>query len=222
MNRLRLPEKFMKIYNVNQRAWFWLSDNNRAIGSLGSIAAVVAVGAATYLGFQQNAINDKLLRLEELRHVPIIKIDVQKLDILEPLPPRQNVAYRWTVNTEFNVSNVGSVPVEILGYEAGEIVEEEESRMMRQKEGDYFNQFIPEATGLVQIIPVGLSKTFRWGNSTYDSTYEQRPSYDYGYRLRVFFKEYPEGENQCIEVKYYNEMIDGVPGIHEFQYSCNS
>lgn len=193
-----------------KKAWLWISEqnNHRAIISLATILAVIV---AVWLGIQQNSINDKLLRLEELRHAPLIAVTIEKMEIQEPRPEEHVPS--WGVITDFNVSNIGSVPVEILGYKAGELVLGD--RVMRQRDNEYFNE-IPEESEVVQIIATDKNQTFHYGNVSYD----QKPDYDSGYKLKVFFKEYPEGENQCIEVRYYHETINGVSGFTEFQYSC--
>jgi hypothetical protein len=202
-----------KIRNV----WDWLAreENHNAFDSIAAIAAVLTLIAASALAFQQNTINKRLLHLEELSHVPILTVTIQSVKLQKPKDKTDS----WSVYTKFSLANAGTVPLQILAYHAGEIAEESGKRFTesRQQENLYFNKYSPDETSnLIEMLPAGLSKSLEWTNGTY----KQQPNAYLIYKLRVFFREYPNGVVNCLEVHYTKDDTKESSGFYQFEFAC--
>ena len=204
---------FMSGFWEKFKNWSNEGKNGKALAALGSIATILAVFCAVWLGIWQNQINDKLLKLEESSHEPVLKVTVQDIRII---PPYTENKY-WNLQTKYSLTNAGAVPLQILGYLAGEEVYPL-GTTTRNWEDKLFKEYRPNSeSGELEILPVGATKPYTFG-----SDYMFEPSLINVYKMRIYFKEYPNGRQQCLHIEYYAGKESGVYGVYQTEYSCDA
>ncbi len=92
--------------------WKWLNKENKVLDSLASIATILAVIFAVWIGVRQNQINDELKNIASSELLssksPLLSVDISSLKYDE-------TPEFFTKEVKF--SNKGLVPINVLSYE---------------------------------------------------------------------------------------------------------